>query len=171
MKIRLEKGEYTQCPTENTELINGIPYEKVKIDDRAEDMVRHIYGKFLQYRLAYHPVDVIINPQAPLIIPELENSITRPEIAVICKGDTFPTWIVEFVDDESFEISMMLKPLLYRDAGTKEYWVIDHHKDIIYVFDLKNGFKLPVVYDNPRRIKVGVYKDFFISYSDLFKKK
>ncbi len=97
--IRLEQGECTQCPEGNCELINGVVYEKAALDDKGVGAVRYLHAAYSKFRLAHRPLDKVADPQAELVLPQLENTILKPEIAVTVNGMEFPQWVVEFADD------------------------------------------------------------------------
>lgn len=171
LTIRLEQGNVDRCPEGNYELINGVIYPKIAETERLVSAVRFLYESYIHYRLAYKPLDSIAAPQTELSLPNIKNTVLKPEIAVVLNGEDLPGWVVEFQDSETEIIACQLKPVLYREAGVKEYWVVDLEREqvLIYHFE-KNGFA-PTIIDSPQRIPVGIYKGFFINYSGLFKKK
>ncbi|MEG1432637.1 Uma2 family endonuclease [Eubacterium sp.] len=167
--IRLEQGECTQCPEGNCELINGVVYEKAALDDKGVGAVRYLHAAYSKFRLAHRPLDKVADPQAELVFPQLENTILKPEIAVTVNGMEFPQWVVEFADDNNEEISYLLKPALYRDAGVAEYWVIDPDREVILIYSFERSGLVPLIIEGPQRIRVSIYKNFFLSFSDFFK--
>ena len=171
LSIRLEQGNIDRCPDGNFELINGVVYPKIAETEQLVEAVRFLYDAYMHYHLAYKPLDMIVAPQTEFYLPNLKNTILKPEIAVTLNNEELPGWVVEFTDPETEMIACLLKPALYFEAGVKEYWVVDTDRKqiLIYNFD-KNGF-IPVIVDSPQRIPVGIYKGFFVNYSGLFKKK
>ncbi len=119
-KIKLENGVQTTCPDGNVELIKGIVFEKALLDDKGVGAVRYLHGAYSKFRLAHRPLDQVADPQAELVIPTVENTIFKPEIAVTVNGQSFPQWVCEFADDENEEITYLLKPAIYREAGVSE---------------------------------------------------
>ena len=68
---------------------------------------------------------------------------------VICDGvgeDSYegvPTLVVEVLSQSTKHIDQSRKVALYREAGIKEYWIVDSHwKSIqIYTFDEEESFR------------------------------
>lgn len=171
LNIRLERGTLSQCPEGNYELINGVIYPKTIVTEKLSNAVRYIYGEFVHYRLANKPLDSIAPPQEELPLPEMEDTILRPEIAVTVNGDTLPSWIVEFQDSETESVTMLLKTYLYRKAGIQEFWIVDMEKERVLIYHFEKNGLIPTVLETPQRIPVGIYKGLYIRYSELFKAK
>lgn len=169
--MRLEQGSETLCPEGNYELIQGIVYEKAGLDDMGIAAVQYLHGAYSKFRLAHRPLDKVADPQAELIIPTMDNTILRPEIAVTVNGQTFPQWVVEFADTNNEELTYLVKPALYREAGLTEYWIVDPEKQVIIIYLFEKRGLVPSIIDGPQRVRVSVYKNFFLSFSDLFKAK
>ena len=171
LMIRLEQGKIDCCPDGDFELINGVVYPKIQETEKMVEAVRFLYESYDHYHLNYKPLDSIVKPQTEFYLPNMENTVLKPEIAVVLNGEELPGWIVEFQDPETEIIACQLKPALYYEAGVKEYWVVDMEREQVMIYNFeKNGF-IPMVVDSPRRIPVGIYRGFFVNYSGLFKKK
>lgn len=169
--LRLEKGIETECGSEEMEIIRGIAYKKRELSEWEKDIVRYLHAVASKYILTHRPLDKVALPHDMLVIPEMENTILRPEIAMTVNGHDFPGWVVEFADPEQDEISYLAKASIYRHAGVQEYWVIDASKKMLtsYLYE-KRGW-IPNCYDSPQRIKVSIYKELYFSYSDIFAKR
>ncbi len=112
-KILLAKGPVQSCPDEYTEVINGVEYKKCELSDYEKDAVRCLYAAADKYKLTHRPLDTICKPYSPLEFQEMENTILKPELAVIVNGKTFPEWIVEVVPHDTDVIAYLLKTELY----------------------------------------------------------
>lgn len=58
------------------------------------------------------------------------------------------------------------KLALYREAGVREYWIVDPKHEQVTVYDLEHE-KEPVLYPFTERIKVGVYDDLCLDLENL----
>lgn len=171
--LRLEKGNEDALMGENSEIINGVAYEKPELDEAHKDIVRYLHAASSRYVLTHRPLDKLAMPHDPLVIDSevLPNTILRPEIAMQIKDESFPAWVVEIASEENMEVAYLEKMNIYMAAGVKEYWVIDPVKQVILSYNFVKNPWIPAIYDSPQRIKVSVYKDYFISYSEIFKNR
>lgn len=83
-----------------------------------------------------------------------DKTIVRPDVAVICHPDSSrfregriwgaPDLVIEIISPSSRSRDMNQKLKLYRDAGVREYWIIDPRDKIIYqiVYDDKEVLRI-----------------------------
>ena len=85
--LRLEKGNEDALKGENSEIINGVAYEKPELDEAHKDIVRYLHAASSRYVLTHRPLDKLAMPHDPLVIDAevLPNTILRPEIAMQIK--------------------------------------------------------------------------------------
>lgn len=169
--LRLEKGSQISCDEETAELINGVIYHKAELSENHKDIVRNLYGLASKIILTQRPLDTVLRPQEQVVLPVSEHTIVRPEIAMTMKGESVPAWIVEVVPEGSEEIPFLLKTNLYMQAGVKQYWIIDPEREIILDYRFETDGLIPAIYEAPRRIKLIMYKESYISYTDVFKSR
>lgn len=169
--LRLEKGVQTLCPDDNTELINGVEYRKEELTEAEKDIVRNLHAMGAKIVLTKRPLDILATPQESLAVPNMENTILRPEIAMTMKDTDFPAWVVEIVQSHQEEAAYLIKPNLYMKAGVKQYWIIDSRRQVILDYHFEEDGLIPYIYDAPRRIKLIMYKETFLSYTDIFKSR
>ena len=55
---------------------------------------------------------------------------------------------------------------LYREAGVREYWIVDPVKQAIFVYDMEQA-AAPVIYSFADKIKVNIYENLEIDFSRL----
>lgn len=172
MDEALEIGEADmdeQVPVVQGELINGVEYAKNTVDTNAKAIVKFFQSVLGQYRLSHRPLDTIGEMNGVLQIDAMEKTQLRPSLSVTINGSSFPDWIIEVVSPDEEEMTYLMKTGIYAEVGVREYWIVDPEKKVILDYDFeKRGF-VPKIYDAPQRIKVGIYKDLFISFSDIFK--
>ncbi|WP_455126835.1 Uma2 family endonuclease [Pseudoramibacter alactolyticus] len=158
-----------QTPAVQGELINGVEYAKNTVDTNAKTIVKFFQSVLGQYRLSHRPLDTISDMNGVLKIEAMEKTQLRPSLSVTINGSSFPDWIIEVVSPDEEEMTYLMKTGIYAEVGVREYWIVDPEKKVILDYDFgKHGF-VPKIYDTPQRIKVGIYKDLFISFSDIFK--
>lgn len=97
-----------------------------------------------------------------------------PDISVICDRDKLdqkgchgaPDWVIEIVSPSSRRMDYIRKLPIYKEAGVREYWIVDYDRNSILVYNLPES-NLPEQYPFNATIKVGVYKDLEIDFSQL----
>lgn len=97
----------------------------------------------------------------------------EPDISVICDKDKLnnkgckgaPDWIIEIVSQSSRRMDYHIKLFKYRSAGVREYWIVDHEKNRIMIYDFENEDTKDYTFQDV--VKVGIYKDFSIDFSQL----
>lgn len=76
-----------------------------------------------------------------------DTNYVEPDICVICDPNKpndkgcfgAPDWIIEIVSPSSRSLDYYKKLFQYRTAGVMEYWIIDHEKNFIIVYDFENS--------------------------------
>ncbi|MEG0377265.1 MAG: Uma2 family endonuclease [Eubacterium sp.] len=169
--LKLETGNIEQTNRDEIELIRGVEYFKSELNETEKDVVRYLYAMASKYLLTHRPLDKLSEPHVALKMPAPEHTILRPELAVVTNGQTFPDWIVEIATSDNEENPYLLKTNLYAAAGVKEYWIVNPEKKVIMIYMFEKNGLMPVIHETPKRIKVGIYKDFYLSYSEIFKER
>ena len=102
------------------------------------------------------------------------RNYVEPDILVICDEDRLdekgchgaPDWAVEIVSPTSIRMDYERKVKLYREAGVREYWIVDAKKQTVTVYDFEHG-KETVVYPFTDRIKVGIFSELYLNLSGM----
>lgn len=71
------------------------------------------------------------------------KTYVEPDISVICDKSKLdergcngaPDWIIEIVSTSSRRMDYAIKSFIYRNAGVREYWIVDSDKDRITVWN------------------------------------
>ena len=119
------------------------------------------------------PCEVFPAPFA--VFPFADDSkYLEPDISVVCDKHQLndqgcsgaPDWIIEIVSPGSRRMDYYTKLSLYRSAGVREYWIVDHMKQTILVYDMEHD-SAPVIYSFSDIVKVNIYDDLYIDFSQL----
>jgi len=103
------------------------------------------------------------------------KNIVEPDISIICDPNKLtdrgctgaPDWIIEIISPGNPEHDYIRKLNLYKDAGVREYWIVDPRSERILVYCLEqSAFKLET-YTFQDKIKVNIYDDFWIDFREL----
>lgn len=104
------------------------------------------------------------------------RNYVEPDISVICHGDRLdekgcqgaPDWVIEIVSPSSKKMDYVRKPLLYREAGVREYWIVDPKRETVTVYE-QDKWDAPVCHPFTAEIKAGIYEDLYLQLSVICK--
>ena len=102
-----------------------------------------------------------------------EYSYVEPDISVICdiskltdRGcEGAPDWIIEIVSPSSRQMDYYTKLFKYRDAGVREYWIVDPERDRITVHSFEAESIVDYAFNET--IKAGIFEELSIDFSQL----
>ena len=92
-----------------------------------------------------------------------DHTLVIPDVMVVCDSSKLddqychgaPDWVIEVLSTNR-DRDLYQKLLLYRDAGVREYWIVDpkNEKTLVYFFE-KSDFPDIYTFDTP--VPVGIY--------------
>ncbi len=105
-----------------------------------------------------------------VLIKKDRHNYVEPDILVVCDRDKLnekgcygaPDFVIEVVSPSNRKHDYVRKLALYREAGVREYWIVDPKRERVTVYDLEHG-KEPVLYPFSERIPVGIYGDLYLN--------
>lgn len=112
------------------------------------------------------PFDVKLN-DSPL-------TIVQPDLMIVCDKDKLdgkrcngaPDFIIEIVSHSNPSDDYIRKPYYYKNAGVREYWIVDPHRKTVTVNYFEKNL-LNIQYTFESTIKVNIYDDLYISFNDI----
>jgi len=112
------------------------------------------------------PFDVKLN-DTPL-------TIVQPDLMIICDKDKLdgdrcngaPDFIIEIVSPSNPADDYIRKLYYYKNYGVREYWIVDPRRKTVTV-NYFEGNMLNIQYSFDSTIKVSIYDDLFINFSDI----
>jgi Uma2 family endonuclease len=160
------------------ELINGQIYYMASPNRRHQSITGQLYRKISDYidqnhgdcRTYFGPFAVFLNKD--------KRNYVEPDVSVICDPSKLndkgcvgaPDWIIEVVSPGSVRMDYAIKLFKYRDAGVREYWIVDPDKDrvTVYNFDPSDEENENIgEYSFAEDVPSGIYPDFTINLSKL----
>ena len=113
---------------------------------------------------------------APFAVFLNKDDITtyvEPDISVICDTSKLndrgcigaPDWIIEIVSPSSKYMDYFTKLMKYRNAGVREYWIVDPLKNLIITYNLES--ETVEQYNFLDKVKVSIYTDLEIDFSKI----
>jgi Uma2 family endonuclease len=186
--LKLEEEHYTYAdmlewetkPGERWEIIDGNAYMMAapNVEHQGISMELSIQiGVFLRGK----PCRVLAAPFDVRLFPRKDNrddTCVQPDLIVVCdkaqiddgkacKGA--PSLIVEIISPSSRSMDMLYKFNKYRDAGVREYWVIDPDAKMVQVFSLVNGQYVTTGYGiEDKTLEAGVLPGCVVDLEALF---
>lgn len=153
---------------ERAELIDGEIYYMAPPNTRHQRLV-HFFDREIGNYIQSHKGECEVFP-APFAVFLNENntSYVEPDISVICDKNKImdkgcngaPDWIIEIVSSGSKSMDYFTKLFKYRNAGVREYWIVDPMKELVMAYKFEKG----VLEEYPfgKDIPVGIYEGFNI---------
>lgn len=97
----------------------------------------------------------------------------EPDITLICDDEKLnrygcygaPDFVVEIVSPSNRKMDYVCKLALYKEAGVREYWIVDPKYERVTVYDLAKGTE-PTLHPFSERIRVGVYDDLYLDIAN-----
>lgn len=109
-----------------------------------------------------------------------KHHYVEPDISVICDKNKLdekgyqgaPDWMIEIVSLSSKQMDYERKVKIYREAGAREYWIVNAETETVTVYDFAHSAERqgseatllePMRHSFSERIKVGIFEDLWLS--------
>ena len=158
---------------ERAELIDGQIYYMSPPNRRHQKLVFElsvIIGNYIKSKNG--SCEVYPAPFAVFLNKDDTNYV-EPDISVICDTSKLndrgcfgsPDWIIEIVSPSSRYMDYFTKSFKYRNAGVREYWIVDPLKNRIMVYNFKEETVEEYTFSD--KVKVSIYEDLEINFSEI----
>lgn len=171
----IDLGQYEDLPDERrAEVYDGFLYDMASPSQIHQTISVELLTRISIYnrekkgrcRVFHAPFDVKLSDQ-PL-------TIVRPDILIICDMEKLdgkrcngaPDFIIEIVSPGNPENDYIRKLYYYKNAGVREYWIVDPKRKIVTVYDFEGNI-LSVQYSFDSVVKVNIYEDLFINFAEI----
>lgn len=104
-----------------------------------------------------------------------DRTVVQPDIIVVCTRDKItekricgaPDFCIEISSPSSRSLDRKTKLRKYRDAGVREYWIVDtEHRQILCYFFEADAAPAVYTFDNPVPVRI-FQSDMTVSFSDI----
>lgn len=159
--------DYNTWPEEErVELIDGIIIKMDAPGFNHQYISSKIYNQIQSY------IDARGGECLPLYAPlsvqldEDEYTMVQPDLIILCDRNRIrrygifgaPDFLLEIVSPSNPQHDYVLKLKKYRNAGVREYWIVDPQKNVVTVFIYDENY-LPHVYPMEEEIPVSIYQN------------
>jgi len=158
---------------QRAELIDGELYMMATPGTKHQRLVKDITYLIEDYiRCNNGACEVFPSPLSVFLNTDNEIYL-EPDISVICDKDKIteegckgaPDWIIEIVSLSSRQMDYNKKLFKYRNAGVREYWIVDPMKQQITVYDFEHDTFGEYFFSD--KVKAGIYEDLEIDFSGI----
>lgn len=161
----------TETIEERTELLDGEIVAMASPSRTHQRICSHLHHEIERF-IRSHAGQCEVNEALDAHLGRYD--VVVPDVMVVCDPSRLdehgchgaPDWVVE-VTSTNRDNDFHRKLILYRDAGVREYWIVDpkNEKTLVYCFE-KNDF--PDIYTFDTEIPVGIYdRKLAIRIADL----
>ena len=159
---------------ERAELVDGQIYYMSPPSRRHQRVSFYLSRKIADYIDSKNgSCEVYPAPFAVFLNKDDDTNYVEPDISVICDTSKLndrgcvgaPDWIIEIVSPSSKYMDYFTKLMKYRNAGVREYWIVDPLKNQITTYYFED--EIIEQYTFSDKVKVSIYNDFEIDFADI----
>ena len=173
--ITLEQYE-TLPEDRRVEVFDGIIYDMASPSQIHQAISMQLSTVINNYILRKKGSCSIFNAPFDVKLSDNPLIIVQPDIMVICDKDKLddkrcngaPDFIIEIVSPSNPSDDYIRKLYYYKNHGVREYWIVDPKRRVITVnYFEEDILNIPYAFDST--IKVNIYDDLYINFSDIAK--
>ena len=170
MELEKEQGEYTledylALPEDRrVELIDGVFYDMASPSQVHQLLSMRIGRKLGDYIDRKNGTCETFAAPSDVQLDCDDKTIVQPDVFVVCDREKqigtrlygAPDFIIEILSPSTKKKDMILKLRKYKNAGVREYWMIDPDKKtvVVHEFEKENN---PSIYGFDAKVPVGIF--------------
>lgn len=169
--------EYELLPEDKRiEIFEGIIYDMASPSQIHQALSMQLSTIINNYILQKKGTCSIFNAPFDVKLSDKPLTIVQPDIMIICDKNKLdgkrcngaPDFIIEIVSPSNASDDYIRKLYYYKNYGVREYWIVDPNRKTITV-NYFEGNIISVPYSFNSTIKVNIYEDLLINFSDVAK--
>lgn len=160
--------EYYALPEEQrSELIDGVFYDMAAPGGVHQTISAMMVTQIVNYVLDRNGDCLPLSAPLDVQLDCDERTMVQPDILILCDRDKMkegviygaPDFVAEIFSPSTKRKDMHIKLPKYKNAGVREYWMIDPEKKqiIVYDFESKEMTNTPAVYGFQDQIPIRIY--------------
>lgn len=168
--------DYLKLPDDvRVELIDGYFYAMAAPRGIHQMIAGEIYRQIANFILDkdgrcipyISPVDVRLDRD--------NKTMLQPDVFILCRKDKSrferiegaPDFVLEIISPSTLQIDYNIKLKKYKNAGVREYWILDPYKERLMIYDFKNS-ENPVICGLDEAQGINIYnKDLVIDFHNI----
>jgi len=178
-------ADYLGFPEDaRVELIDGVIYDMSPAPSRVHQKIIFeltlIFGNYIKQNKK--PCELYTAPFDVVLVEEGQDeskaiNVVQPDISIICNKKKLtdkgcvgaPEMIIEVVSEYNPSHDYVRKLNLYNQFKVKEYWIVNPYEESIVIYTYKDniGYSSPKVYTFNDKVKVGIFEDLIIDFSQI----
>ena len=159
---------------ERAELIDGEMFRMEAPTRQHQDILVEMFANIKLYIRKKGGNCKIYPAPFAVYVKKGRKNYVEPDISVICDRNKLdekgcqgaPDWMIEIVSPSSKKMDYERKVKLYREAGAREYWIVDAETETVTVYDFEHG-KESMRYSFSERIKAWIFEDLWLNLSEM----
>ena len=173
--ICTEKDYYNTPEDIRAELIDGQLYCQAATNRIHQKILNYLSTEINLYIRSMNGSCEVYPAPFAVKLYEQRDTIVEPDISIICdphkltdRGCTgAPDWIIEIISPGNPEHDYLYKLNLYKNAGVREYWIVDPQYQEVLVYYFEQGKFESYTFQD--KIKANLYSDLWIDLKGLVK--
>jgi len=163
---------------ERFELIEGEAYAMSAPGTRHQAILGGLFRQFANFlvgkpcKVFPAPFDVRLFYKAD----ESDDTVVQPDISVICDRKKLgpegcrgaPDLVIEILSPSNTAIEMGQKLKLYREAGVREYWIVDPENNELTVYCFQHDIIVTKTYKSIDTVAVTIFPGLNIPLEEVF---
>lgn len=167
--------QYETLPeNERVEIFDGIAYDMASPSQVHQTILTELLVSIRNYLKKKDGKCQVFPAPFDVILSKTPLTIVQPDIMIICDKNKLdgkrcngsPDFIIEIVSPSNPADDYIKKAYYYKNYGVREYWIVDPKKKIITVNYFEENI-ISVQYPFESTIKVNIYDDLFINFSEI----
>lgn len=169
--------QYEALP-ENTriEVFDGIIYNMSSPSQTHQTILTELLVSLRNYIRGKGDICSVFPAPFDVKLSDTPLTIVQPDILIVCNKNKLdgkrcngaPDFIIEIVSPSNPADDYIRKLYYYKNYGVREYWIVDPQRKSVTVNDFeRNLLNVPYTFDSV--IKVNIYEDLYINFSDIAK--
>lgn len=163
------------------ELIDGVMYDMAEPTLLHQAIAGYIHSQFLSYirrkKGSCFPFMAPVGVQ----LDRDERTLVEPDVLVVCRKEEedrirkrvifgAPDFVLEVISPASVRRDTIIKMKKYRDAGVREYWLIDPAAKVLQVYDFVNeSGNIVYLYNFNNKVPVRIWDgDLEIDLAEMY---
>ena len=169
--------EYEALPDDKrVEVFEGIIYDMASPSRIHQALITDLITTFHTYIQKKNGDCEVFPAPFDVILSKNPLTIVQPDIMVVCDKDKLdeqrcngaPDFIIEIVSPGNPADDYIRKAYYYKNYGVREYWIVDPKRKTITINYFEDNI-VSVQYPFDSTIKVNIYDDLFINFSEIAK--